>query len=84
MIFRLRPEATIEAGPEPCIIGRTTQDMTELLVRLDKDRQNASDTDVALTVLVVLTLVGAVGYIIDRSVDDEETARARQEEERSR
>lgn len=37
---------------------------------------------VALTVLVVLTVVGAVGYLIDRSVDDEETERARQEEER--
>jgi len=39
---------------------------------------------VVLTVLVVLTVVGAVGYLIDRSVDDEETARAREEEERSR
>jgi hypothetical protein len=37
---------------------------------------------VALTVLVVLTVVGALGYLIDRSVDDEETERARQEEER--
>jgi len=39
---------------------------------------------VALTVIVVLVLVGGVGYMIDRSVDDEETERARQEEERSR
>jgi predicted small integral membrane protein len=39
---------------------------------------------VALTVIVVLTLVGGIGYMIDRSVDDEETERARQEEERSR
>ena len=37
---------------------------------------------VALTVIVVLALVGGVGYMIDRSVDDEETERARQEEER--
>jgi hypothetical protein len=39
---------------------------------------------VALTVIVVLALVGGLGYMIDRSVDDEETERARQEEERSR
>ena len=39
---------------------------------------------VALTVIVVLALVGGVGYMIDRSVDDEETERARQGEERSR
>jgi hypothetical protein len=38
---------------------------------------------VALTVIVVLALIGGVGYMIDRSVDDEETERAR-EEERSR
>jgi hypothetical protein len=37
---------------------------------------------VALTVLVVFTVVGVLGYLIDRSVDDEETERARQEEER--
>jgi hypothetical protein len=39
---------------------------------------------VALTVLVVLMLVGGIGYVIDRSVDDEETERRREEEERSR
>lgn len=37
---------------------------------------------VIITVLVVLVLVGGIGYMIDRSVDDEETERARQEEER--
>ena len=39
---------------------------------------------VAITVILVLVLVGGVGYVIDRSVDDEETERAREEEERSR
>jgi predicted small integral membrane protein len=58
--------------------------MTELLVRLDEDRRMPLTLIVALTVIVVLVLVGGVGYMIDRSVDDEETERARQEEERSR
>jgi predicted small integral membrane protein len=35
---------------------------------------------VILTVIVVLVLVGGIGYMIDRSVDDEETERAREEE----
>ena len=39
---------------------------------------------VTLTVLVVLMLVGGIGYVIDRSVDGEETERRREEEERSR
>ena len=39
---------------------------------------------VALTVLVVLTLVGALGYLIDRSADDEETEKWKEEQERSR
>ena len=38
--------------------------------------------NVIITVVVVLVLVGGIGYLIDRSVDDEETERARQEEER--
>jgi hypothetical protein len=35
---------------------------------------------VILTVLVVLVLVAGVGYVIDHSVDDEDTERAREEE----
>ena len=40
--------------------------------------------NVIITVVVVLVLVGGVGYMIDRSVNDEETERAREEEELSR
>jgi Tfp pilus assembly protein PilX len=39
---------------------------------------------VVLIVLVVLTLVGGLGYLIDRSVDSEETEKRKEEQERSR
>jgi flagellar basal body-associated protein FliL len=39
---------------------------------------------VLLLVLVVFALVGAAGYVIDRSVDSDETEKRKEEEERSR